>query len=194
MEPLTHEQWVREEGGVEHPTHLETLAQPCQIKRITWLKDNAVGSILELGCNRGAVLTKVTDRRDSCGVDINPKNIELAKKEYPHLDWRVMDMTINLPFGHDCYTTVMLPDVLEHIPKDKINFVLDEAARVSRYVVLITLPKSEKKRHCFKHCWLVENSDVFGIVDYLKNYFEYVHYFNDTDFYYIKARSKKWPR
>lgn len=189
MEPLTHEQWVNEEGGIEHPTHLETLTQSCQIKRIAWLKETAVGEVLELGCNWGFILNSVAKRGH--GVDINYENIEKARGEFPWLGWSVGDVTKEVLFPTDSFDTVMLPDMLEHIPRDKINFVLDEAARISRYLVLITLPKSEKNRHCFKHRWLVGKEDLADIVDHLRNYFEYAHYSNDDDFYYIKAQSKK---
>ncbi len=189
MEPLTHEQWVREEGGIEHPTHLETLSQPCQIKRINWLKDNAVGDVLELGCNWGFVLNHVAKRGH--GVDINYENIEKARKEFPWLAWSVGDVTKEVLFPNNSFDTVMLPDMLEHISKEKVNFVLDEAARISRYTMLVTLPKSEKKRHCFKHCWLVDDMDVFNIADHLRNYFMYVYCHSDEDFFYIRARSKK---
>mgnify|MGYP001616026184 CR=1 FL=1 len=42
--------WVKTEGGVEGPTQLGTLFKPQQLARLAWLKNNAEGYTLEVGC------------------------------------------------------------------------------------------------------------------------------------------------
>lgn len=180
---LTHEQWIAEEGGVERPTHISTLRQQCQQKRIAWLMYHAEGTILEVGCNWGYVVNKCcrVPGRTGYGVDLNPENIKLAKEKFPEQHFFCGD-ALRLEFGNAEFDTVILPDVLEHIEWEDVPFAIAEAKRVSKEKILITLPFEETKKHCFKHRWIVETWRVSKICELLG---ERSSAFHDKDFYYI---------
>ena len=167
--PRSYAEWLKTEGGIEHPTHWETLHKPEQVARIEWLKRacNGVTNILDLGCNWGYVLNEL---RGTTGMDINPENIEKAKREFPSRHWMVGDITKDMgQFGHDSYAIVVLADVLEHLTKEDIIGVLDEVLRISRRKVLITLPKRQTDdcAYCFKHAWVPDWDYVGWLVAFI---------------------------
>lgn len=143
--------WVQEEGGVEGPTRLMTMFTPEQELRMNWLRERCSGRILELGCCYGLVLAYC---HGHIGVDSNEKSIALAEVLNPgatfvHGDFR------QLQFPDKSVDTVMIPDCLEHIPWDDVPQVINEALRLARQRVLITLPNSNAKMVAgsFKHQW-----------------------------------------
>ena len=72
--------------------------------------------VLEIGCGGGALAQDIaTQARCSVvALDIEPANIETARKRYPSpVDWRVGDATQELPEGP--FGAVVLSNVLEHI-------------------------------------------------------------------------------
>ena len=170
-----HRRWVEQEGGIEGPTHQETIDSPEQRRRSFWLRINSgilpvapgamvgyedlkallymplVKDVLEIGCNTGWQLDRVFGR---CGVDINPENIRLAREGYPDREFVVGDVTKGLPFLDASYAVVMEPDILEHLawPED-VWKALDEGLRIARNKLLITLPwrKDNKCALSMKH-------------------------------------------
>ena len=188
---MTYEQWVEKEGGIDKPTKLETIAQRCQQDRINWLVKNSVGSVLEMGCNWGYILVKVCEKTGGVGfgVDLWEQNIAKGTKEFPHLNFFQADITKELSFfWPGQLDTVIIPDTLEHIPFCSIADVLKSAHRLTRDLVLITLPWEESKRTCFKHRWVVSKEKVEEIVSQLRALFhQNIRTFSDGEFYYISA-------
>lgn len=186
--PATHKEWLKEDGGIEHPSRVETFLQACQVKRILWLKEHAKGNVLEMGSNWGFVLNEVMSGNGSQGwaVDVNSENIEKGRKEFPHLCFVQGDITqiLGIIF-HDSFDTVMLPDVLEHIDFDKVPFVVEQACLLAKDRVLITLPQEHTKVHCFKHKWIVTAKEIRLIGQLLKKHCWNVHTEFDGDFYYM---------
>lgn len=191
MVDLTHKEWLEKDGGVEGPTHDETLAQTCQKRRIKWLIDHSVGDVLEVGCNYGYIVAEVAKKTGGqcVGFDINRNNILIANLKYPHVDF--FDVDVTEPWADREFDTVMFPDVLEHIPEDKLDFVLSSAAKVTKDRLMITLPWEEKKRRCFKHKWLVNDTMLEVIMIHLVSYFDCVVRDCDGDFIYILATGRK---
>lgn len=177
-----HEQWVAQEGGMEGPTHEETMAQPCQQKRLEWLKARCKGttSILECGCNWGFVLDAVDGE---VGLDINRENIKLARQHFPKRCFECWDISICLPYDDKSFDIVLLPDCLEHIPWAKVPIVLKEAMRTCRKKVLITLPIDEEKATNFKHPWRPTQQKINEIMAY----FQGTVVGNDGDFVYMEG-------
>jgi len=184
-----HRRWVEEEGGIEHPTHLETLARREQHARIRWLYNHCYPetNILDVGCNRGVILDLLNGR---AGVDINPENVELARKSYPDRQFMVADVTRGLPFKDSEFTIVLLCDILEHIEWAVVPQVLGEALRLAKKKVLITLPwkPTEDFRYCFKHAWCPSEEHVEFIVDWLSKRSQAVTLECDGNFAYLEAR------
>ena len=162
--PKNYAEWVKKEGGVEHPTHLETLQQPEQLARIRWFKRHLPpkASILDLGCNWGYVSNLIGA---TTGVDINPENIEKAMREFPHIHFIQGDITKKWQIDDKQYDVVVMAEVLEHIDDAKLGSVLLEADRVARWKILITMPwkKDDNYAYCFKHKWFPSSEKVMLI-------------------------------
>ena len=155
--PSSYDEWVKTEGGLEHPTHMETLETPEQQARIEWLVRHTFPSmsILDVGCNRGYVLYKMANRREGkfCGVDINIENIELAMRTYYWIHFCQMDVLDGLQFDDNSYNIVVMADILEHLPSDKMDYAIQEGLRVAKDKLLITIPYRQDLATCFKHQW-----------------------------------------
>lgn len=193
---MNNEEWVREEGGIENPTHDETITQECQQKRIQWLCQNSIGDrILEIGCNWGYILDAVRKHNKSkfcVGVDINSKNIEKALIEFPDCFFRLEDIIkTGLSFADNSFDTVMLPDILEHISMEYVLSIIMKSLKIATNKVLITLPLEEKKAHCFKHKWVPQISNVLDICKTLFIGGLKVEFSSDNDFYYIIGTRKR---
>lgn len=183
-----NKEWVESEGGLEHPTHIETLLRPEQQKRIKWLKEHCGDnhSVLDIGCNWGYILNIISG---STGIDINPENIKKAKEAFPDKDFIIGDVSSGLGIKTKSYDTVILADILEHIHWEKIKFVLEEASRVARQKILITLPweKVEEFALCFKHKWLVDRKTLGWMLCYLMLWYKKVSVESDGTFVYIEV-------
>jgi hypothetical protein len=162
--------WVQAQGGDELPVQLSTYLQANQQERIKILRDQAVGTVLELGCSWGYVLAAVTTENPrvivkgtlgvgSVGVDRVEWNILLARILSPGLHFTQADILTGLPFYDDQrFDTVMLPEVLEHLHwPDEVHSAIDTAKRLARRRVIVTVPNGEHDTHeatSFKHQWL----------------------------------------
>lgn len=177
--------WVMREGGHERSVHLETYQQPLQRRRINWLIEQCGGTnnILEVGCSWGYILNKVQGRT---GIDINQDNIELARKAFPSYTFDCGDVTKRLPYADSSFDIVLLTEILEHIPWDKVDSLVRESIRVARQKVLITLPiKSNVKcACCFKHKW-VPTPWKISIISHLLNNPK-----QETDDYFVYIETK----
>ena len=158
-----HREWLKE-GGVEHPTHLETLQNLEQQARINWLKQHCLGvkEILDIGCNWGYILNEINGLT---GVDINPENLDLAIHKFPHLYFLQGDITKGLPFMNDHYAIVVMAELLEHLEWGDVGKSIREGLRIARHKLLITLPwrRTEDCALCFKHKW-IPNEERIGLI------------------------------
>ena len=149
-------EWKTTEGGVEGPTQLKTLFKAHQRARMDWLKANAVGYTLEIGCNFGFVLAYMGGH---VGIDISPMNIELARVLSPDLEFHVADATA-LPFDNRAFQTVAIPETLEHLDfPNGVRRAIQEACRVAWGRVLVTMPEGSRDTEdatSFKHRFLLD--------------------------------------
>jgi ubiquinone/menaquinone biosynthesis C-methylase UbiE len=157
--------WEKQ-GHMEWPIQLATLFKLEQQRRIDWLSENVTGEVLEVGCSWGYILSRV---KGTCGIDINPENIELARALSRDREFHVADAR-NLPFLTDQFDTVMLPDVLEHLAWPDVPIAVREAARVAKERVLITVPDGRKDTEDAtnqKHQYLFTQERVDALIDML---------------------------
>lgn len=112
-----------------------------------------LGTILEVGCNRGLNLKAL----DYCGwvvmgVEPNQAARTLAKKDgVTVIDGDICD----LPFSSEAFDLVFTAGVLIHIPPDQIDRALDEMVRVSsRYVLAIEYYAKQETRKKYRGDWL----------------------------------------
>jgi len=153
--------------------------------RINWIKDNSTGKILEIGCATGYILDYVNG---DIGVDINRERLKVAKTRRPDLKFYLVDAE-KLEFKNNYFDTVLLPDVLEHMPFKKSKKVLNEACRIGKSVIF-TLPMvggEEDKNKNPEHFWLA-NEDT---INKLTRNRRIINSFESKDFVYIKMMKGK---
>lgn len=114
---------------------------------------NHVGSVLDVGCGWGRMYTLLTSLGFSYEYtmcDISDSMIQNCKT----LTGRQVDKIVDgiLPYRVK-FDGIILSYVLQHVPPDSIQKLINEICRVSsRYVyVLDTTAIRERARHCFKH-------------------------------------------
>lgn len=119
-----------------HPD--EMYRERRQKDRIDWLKSNKEGTALEEGCATGFVTDYVGA---DVGVDLRRDRILLANIKHPHIKFLQCD-ACQLPFSDDSFDTVLIPEVLEHVPFEIAKQILKESYRVANIKLLITLPNA----------------------------------------------------
>lgn len=95
-------------------------------------------SVLDLGCGYGAYsLALASSGRRCVGCDVNLEYLKPARAS----GLPVVAVDTALPFADKTFDTVLLFEVVEHVPP--IEAILQEAFRVARKNVLITVPNAE---------------------------------------------------
>jgi len=105
---------------------------------VRFARKHAGSSILDLGCGYGAYGRALADAGSSCfGCDIN---LAYLREAVVHgLPVAAVDSV--LPFRDATFDSVLLFEVIEHV--SKVEPLLNEAFRVARRNVLVTVPNSE---------------------------------------------------
>jgi SAM-dependent methyltransferase len=105
---------------------------------VRFASEHAGSTILDLGCGYGAYsLALAAEGRKCIGSDVNMKYLTAASGS----GLPVVAVDSVLPFPDRSFDTVMLLEVIEHVPK--LEGILKEAFRVARRNVLVTVPNSE---------------------------------------------------
>lgn len=160
--------WKKKEGAIHQPTHPETYQEPCQIRRINWIKEQCKGTrnILEVGCSNGYILEQV---RGMYGMDVNEEVIKENRIRRPDILWFYGDAEI-IPFSDETMEIVLLPDCIEHNSYRKAIKMVKEAIRVAKKKVLITTPngfdvnRNQRNWQCFKHVWVMSKERLADFV------------------------------
>ncbi|MFA6456588.1 MAG: class I SAM-dependent methyltransferase [Bacteroidota bacterium] len=129
---------------------------------ISFVRKNASGSILDLGCATGnySVMLKNLGY-DVKAADVNPEYVRRAKER--GIDAVMIDG--NVPFPDKSFDTVICFEVIEHVAE--LDAVLSEAKRLARKTVLFTTPNSEHVTELIQQGLLYEH---FAELDH-KNFF-----------------------
>lgn len=88
------------------------------------------GTILEIGCGNSTLKNYLLNHK------INIKTLDHNKKLKPDY---VGDIR-KLPFKKDSFDTIVIFEVLEHLPFEELNKVLKELCRVCKDKVIISIP------------------------------------------------------
>lgn len=85
---------------------------------------------LDFGCAFGHLCNHLYDLgcRPVWGLDISQKAIELAKRNYPHINFKIHNVSEGLPFGEGSFFVVTSTETLEHV--DDYLEVMKESIRV----------------------------------------------------------------
>ncbi|MFH1593032.1 MAG: class I SAM-dependent methyltransferase [Candidatus Woesearchaeota archaeon] len=159
-------------------------------ERLAKILDLVTGnSVLEVGCATGYILNYVASKKniqESVGVDLNDGRLWVAKKKYPNSKFYKADL-LSLPFSDKSFDTVLLPEILEHISQPKK--ALDEAIRIAKREVIITLPNASKENYdkslveISEHKWYPTEEKVKSLLGNKKHE---VHFTSNQDFMIIK--------
>ena len=137
-------EWTKNNRPEVEPDH--------QVERYAWLRDNVRSEqTLSIGCGEAKVEEylfidnqgKVDYNRIIFGIDINESFIESAKERWPCGIFVRRDITyMDITYCDDGFSTIILGDVVEHIPPVYFHKVLSEAIRVCEPGghILITFP------------------------------------------------------
>jgi len=90
---------------------------------------SAGGSVLELGCATGVPVTQaLAERYQVTGIDISPRQIEIAKVNVPTASFNVADMSkLDLPASS--FDVVVAFYAITHVPRDEHPKLLSKIAR-----------------------------------------------------------------
>lgn len=102
----------------------------------------SVVTILDVGCGEGFVDRLLLDNLTGVkitGVDFSAAALEVAKKLNPEAEYILGDI-YDLPFHSREFDIVLCTDVIEQLQKPAL--ALKQIARVAKYKVLVTVPRS----------------------------------------------------
>jgi len=168
-------EWTRKHRPQVEPEH--------QIERYAWMRDNVRGEVLSVGCGEAKVEEyiylddncEVKDATVLRGVDFNPEFLVSARARWPRGIFRHCDIrNMRFPFEDDAVETVLMGDVLEHVPPFYFHHVLSEALRISKPGgrVLITFPNGDflgngnaSSVYSSDHCWIVTKAALDCILN-----------------------------
>lgn len=87
------------------------------------------GLLLDLGCSYGHLYEYFLKKGiEAVGIDVRAHVIPVAKKNVPKGVFILAD-GCNLPFKKECFSTIISNDVLEHVPYEHTNSMLNEMNR-----------------------------------------------------------------
>jgi 2-polyprenyl-3-methyl-5-hydroxy-6-metoxy-1,4-benzoquinol methylase len=87
------------------------------------------GTVLDVGCAGGAKTAYMADKGYlASGIDISPKMIEIAKRDFPGLPFDVADL-FDLDSGAEQYDGISVQAVLLHVAKADVPQALDVLVR-----------------------------------------------------------------
>lgn len=97
---------------------------------------------LDFGCFQGRFLEALKAKRIGrlVGVDISQDAVRQAGEQYPQVEFIHLKHTVPLPFADNCFTSVTLMDVLEHVAPQKE--LLKELGRIMQDdgTLIVTVP------------------------------------------------------
>jgi SAM-dependent methyltransferase len=94
--------------------------------RVNWIRENSFGKILDVGSADGLIYEGMNEKVIFFDIDVYKiKNFVRGDAHY-------------LPFKDNCFDTVNVSELLEHVEDPLL--VLKEAKRVSRNIIIATVP------------------------------------------------------
>lgn len=137
-------EWTRINRGQAEPLH--------QCERYAWLKEKTKGAVLSIGCGEAKVEEYLYINENLvcdhsvpvCGADFNRDFLKSAQNRWPNGGFVHYDICSDnaLAFKDNMFDTVILGDVIEHVPPYYLHKLISDSLRVckSNGKVLITTP------------------------------------------------------
>lgn len=105
-----------------------------------YLLTSKAESVLEIGCNRGAIVEVMREAKPNLvitGCDLDEEALALARTLIPEVEF-VHGSVYEAPFSDNSYDMVVLCEILEHL--DDFEKALQEIKRLTRKHVLLSVP------------------------------------------------------
>jgi len=97
---------------------------------LIFISNNYPKKILDFGYGDGQITNSLHSRGyNIIGLDNSRGNYEQAKGLFPDCDFRLYD-GLNIPFEENSFDTIIINDVLEHIPYDLMEQIIDRIKKV----------------------------------------------------------------
>jgi SAM-dependent methyltransferase len=107
---------------------------------LEFVRAHAGHRVIDLGCGTGGLALHLQRLGfDVAAVDQNRTHVEIAAS----LGIPAQHVNGSLPFAEKSADTIVMIEVLEHVPDDAVEPLLKEVRRVARKNVLITVPDCE---------------------------------------------------
>lgn len=142
-------------------------------------------TVLDAGCGEGFVSQYLAMRNGSIsitGVDVQPRAIEFAKKNFGETVTYRLGSLYALPFSDNSFDTVVCSQVLEHV--DDVETAVAELKRVARRFVVITVPREPYFKYANDFARAIRFSDDPG----------HVNFWTSSDFQIFMRVHFKQPR
>ncbi len=136
--------------------------------------------ILDLGYGDGQITDSLRKKGyDVIGLDVSKNNYETARKRFPECDFRLYD-GLNIPFEKEYFDTVILNDVLEHIPYSFMDELIEKIKEVIKLNGIIFISTTNRYE-------LVEPHTSIPLLTWLPRIFwnSIDHKLNKSDKYHI---------
>lgn len=139
-----------------------------KVNRIRATVNLCRGKVLELGCGKGHLTEKIRNKGfEVTGVDMNVEKIKRAQLRCPDISFIHSDvLKLSLPLGF--FDTVILPEILEHVPEGTGNKMLDIAWRLLKIQgrLIVSVPNE----NCIPHPNHVRQFDMHSLKTLLSRY------------------------
>lgn len=143
--------------AAEHYSRLEQTDAPWP--RLRWLRavlsqlpDGA--RVLDLGCGSGApVAREIADRHRVVGVDVSPRQIELAEENVPGGEFVCAD-ALDVDFPPESFDAVVSLYTIDHVPRDEHSPLLERMGRWLKPGGLLLVSVEDADRPEVRREWL----------------------------------------
>lgn len=119
---------------------MDKIQRTCLSKLLKQIPDINDKKVLEVGCGVGRWANLIISiGAEYIGVDISPEMVKIAKKNNPTGNFYVIDGEC-LPFPDNCFDLVFSVTVLQHIPYNKKEKIIQEMCRITKkggYIIII---------------------------------------------------------
>jgi len=102
-------------------------------------------TILDFGCSSGWLSKKLSSLGKVTGIDFSEKSIEEARKQYPDIDFRTMDINSSeiKALGHASFDLIVSSEVMEHIRDHKLFINQVSLLLKNDGILLLTTPNGK---------------------------------------------------
>jgi ubiquinone/menaquinone biosynthesis C-methylase UbiE len=120
---------------------------------LKYLGSNKGKTVLDLGSGPGVNAGYMASKGfQVVGIDISERMVELAKNKYPHVEFRLGDMT-KLTFPADSFDGILASYSLIHLTKDAVAFVLAKLYEILKPggLIYISIQSGNSAQGYFSH-------------------------------------------